>query len=453
MGGGIAGLAAAHELNQRAVRFVLIEGSERLGGVIRTERVGDFTIDLGPDSLLVQKPAAIELCVELGLGDRLISTRPPRTAFILKRGRLHPLPEASVLGIPTRMMPLVTTGLFSPLGKARMAMDLVVPARRDDPEIDESIGQFMRRRFGKEAVTYLAEPLFAGIHSGDVERLSMRALFPRMLDAERRHGSLIRAFRRMPRSPAGADGAFRSLPGGLEEMVRALVATLPAGALRTGAVATSVEGPRPFTVTLESGEAIRADQVIIATPAFVAATLLDRLDPELASLCRRIPYASTATVALAYPRTAVRHPLEGSGFVVPRAEPGRRLLAASWVSSKWPGRAPANSALLRVFFGGARDPQITNESDATLERLAHDELASTLGIDGDPTVVRLQRWPAANAQHEVGHLRIVDAIERRLAAQPGLHVTGGGFRGVGIPDCVTDGRSVAVTAAEGEGAS
>ena len=449
VGGGIAGLATAYELTRKSVPFRLLEASDRLGGVIRTEQIGEFTIDLGPDSLLVQKPAAIELCRELGLGDRLVPTLPPRTAFILRGGRLHPLPEASVLGIPTRMMPLATTGLFSPLGKVRMAMDLVIGAApHDDPARDESIGQFMRRRFGQEAVTYLAEPLFAGIHSGDVERLSMRALFPRMLDAERRHGSLIRAFRRMPRPSASSDGVFRSLPGGVEEMVRALVAALPTEALETGAPVVAVDGPGPFTITLESGVRQRARQVVMATPAFVVATLVQHLDSALATLCRTIPYASTATVALAYPRTAVGHPLDGSGFVVPRVEAGCRLLAASWVSSKWPGRAPADSVLLRAFLGGARDPEIMLESDDALTRLAHQQLAATLGITGDPTLVRLQRWPQANAQHEVGHLQTVDAIERQLDLHPGLHVTGSGFRGVGIPDCVADGRAVGVAVAD-----
>jgi oxygen-dependent protoporphyrinogen oxidase len=445
VGGGIAGLAVAYELTRLRVPFVLYEGDDRLGGVIRTERVDGFTIDLGPDSLLVQKPAALELCEELGLGSRLFPTQLPRTAFILRGGRLNPLPEASVLGIPTRLLPLATTRLFSPWGKLRMALDLAIPGARSTD--DESIASFIGRRFGREAVTYLAEPLFAGIHSGDVDRLSMKALFPRMLEAERRHGSLIRAFQKMPRG-SGGDGAFRSLPHGLEELVRAVVGTLPHDSVVTGARVVAVERGSPFSVRLASGTSVDASQVVLAVPAFAAATIVQGLDGELATACHEIPYASTATVALAYPARSVRHPLDGSGFVVPRAEPECRLLAASWVSSKWPGRAPADVVLLRAFLGGARDPDVLREGDDALVRMSHDALSRILGIGAEPLLTRLQRWPNANAQHEVGHLDRMDGIERRLRALPGLSVTGSGFRGVGIPDCIADGRAVARSVAE-----
>ena len=199
VGGGIAGLAAAYELHARGARFRVLEADSRVGGVILTERIDGFTIDAGPDSLLTQKPAAIGLCNELGLGNRLVATLPPRTAYILRAGTLYPLPEASVLGVPTRLLPLMSSGLLSARAKLRMAMDLVLPARSSADTDDESIGSFFRRRFGDEAVTYLAEPLLAGIHSGDVERLSMRALFPRLLDAERQAGSVIRALGRANR--------------------------------------------------------------------------------------------------------------------------------------------------------------------------------------------------------------------------------------------------------------
>ena len=450
VGGGIAGLATAFELHARRVPFVVLEGASRLGGVILTERVQGFAIDAGPDSLLVQKPAAIELCRELGLGDRLMPTSPPRTAFILRGGVLHPLPEASVLGIPTRMLPLATTRLFTARGKLRMAMDLVIPASRQQSDRqDESIASFMRRRFGDEVVRYLAEPLFAGIHSGDVERLSMRALFPRLLEAEQRHGSLIRAFR-ATRSRSATHGAFRSLPGGIEEMVTRLADVLPPTALRTGALVERIDRRDPgdgFEARLASGETLTSSVLVLAVPAYRVADLMQAVDDDLARLCRTIRYVSSATVALAYPRDAVRHPLNGSGFVVPRAEPGRRIMAASWVSSKWPERAPVGSVLLRAFLGGARDPDVVSENDDTLRSIAHADLAALLGIAQEPTLVRVQRWPRTNAQYEVGHLELVRAIDERIAGLPGLHVTGSGFRGVGIPDCVADGRRVAAEAA------
>lgn len=450
VGAGIAGLSAAWELVQRGRRPLVLEAQPRAGGVIRTEHVDGFVIDAGPDALLIQKPAAIALCRELGLGDRLVPTLTPRTAFVLRRGRLIPLPEASVLGIPTRVGPFVTSTLFSWPGKLRMAIELVMPARRH--QSDESIGSFMRRRFGEQAVTYLAEPLLAGIHAGDVNRLSMRAAFPRLLDAERTHGSVIRALASMrlaPGTTAGdnSPGAFMSLPGGVEEMVSALVTRLPARTLRTGAGAAAVEGRGPYAVRLTTGELIESRAVIIATPAWAAAEILQSTDAELSRLARDVRYVSSATVAIGIHREQVRHPLQGSGFVVPR--PDRKvLMAASWVSSKWPHRAPQGFVLLRGFVGGAYDQGVLEQSDTRIVEAVFDELAALLGITGMPQLTRLYRWPRASAQHEVGHLERVDQIERRLASLPGLFVTGSGFRGTGIPDCVSDGRVTGAQAAE-----
>jgi oxygen-dependent protoporphyrinogen oxidase len=455
VGGGIAGLATAYELHRRSVPFVLLESSARAGGVILSEQVDGYTIDAGPDSLLVQKPGGITLCEELGLGDRLVPTKPPRLAYIQRGGTLYPLPASSVLGIPTRFGPFLRTRLFSWAGKLRMGAEVLVPPRRGDN--DESIGAFMTRRFGAEATTYLAEPLLAGIHAGDVDRLSVRALFPRFPEAERTSGSLIRAFRHQPRVRASADGAFRSLPGGLSEMVRSLVAALPAGSIRLnagvrqvricGAASTSAAaGPGAdapgFNIDTTTGESLTASAVVLATPAYVTARIVRNADAELARLCEEIPYSSTATIAFAFRREAVEHPLNGSGFVVPRVE-GSGILAGSWLSSKWPHRAPDDRVLLRAFAGGARDPEALARSDEELAALALNALRPLLGITGPPLLTRVYRWERANAQHEVGHLTRVTAIERAIAAHPGLFVTGSGFRGVGIPDCIADGRATA----------
>src|SRR5438094_2003620 len=327
VGGGIAGLASAYELSRRGVSFLLLEPAARAGGVILSEEIHRFVIDGGPDALLIQKPDGIKLCEELGLGDRLVSTKPPRLAYIQRGGQLHALPAASVLGIPTRVGPFVSTRLFSWLGKLRMGAELFVPARRD--EGDESIGSFMTRRFGREATTYLAEPLLAGIHAGDVDRLSIQALFPRFVQAERAHGSLLRTFRRQASAPAHTDGAFRSLPGGLSEMVRALVGKLPAGAICVNAPVTKVGAAGgSFRVETATGSALEARAIVFATPAYVTSELARELDGELASLCSEVPYASTATIVLGFMRDAVAHPLEGSGFVVPRVERSG-ILAAS----------------------------------------------------------------------------------------------------------------------------
>jgi oxygen-dependent protoporphyrinogen oxidase len=445
VGGGIAGLATAYELSRRGLSFVVLESTSRAGGVIVSEAIDGFTIDGGPDALLIQKPDGIRLCEEIGLGDRLVPTRLPRIAYIQRGGRLHPLPAASVLGIPTRIGPFIRTRLFSWPGKLRMGMEVFVPPRRDDA--DESIGAFMARRFGREAVDYLAEPLLAGIHAGDVDRLSIHALFPRFVAAERTYGSLLRAFRRPSGTTSGTrpptnDGAFKSLPGGLSEMVHALVTTLGDARVRTRTPVAAITGDGPFVVHAESGDTFEARAVVLATPAYTTAALTRRADAELSRLCADVPYASAATVALGFPREAVGHPLTGSGFVVPRVE-GTRLLAASWLSSKWAGRAPDDKVLLRAFVGGARDPRVLERSDAELIALSLAALRPLLAITGTPLLTRVYRFENANAQHEVGHLARLAAIERALARHPGLFVTGSGFRGVGIPDCVADGRATA----------
>ncbi len=444
VGAGIAGLSVAFELNRHNVPFTILEAGSRAGGVVLSERFDGFTIDAGPDALLVQKPEGIRLCEELGLGDRLVSTKPPRLAFVQRGGRLHALPAASVLGIPTKWGPFVRTSLFSWPGKLRMGMELAIPGRaRDD---DESIGAFMARRFGAEARDYLAEPLLAGIHAGDVDRLSVRALFPRFREIERTHGSLLRGFRKESHRHAPADraegGVFRSLPGGLSELVDALVRALPPSSIRLRTAVTDIAaGGSGYRVRTDN-DTFDAHAVVIAAPAFVTAGILRALDAPLAELCGQVPYASTATIALAFPRSAVGHPLNGSGFVVPRAE-GTGILAASWLSSKWPHRAPEDKVLMRTFVGGARDPQQFERSDPELVTLSMNALRPLLGIHGSPLFTRVYRWARASAQHEVGHLERLARVEDALARRPGLFVTGSGFRGVGIPDCIADGRATA----------
>ena len=446
VGGGVSGLSAAYELEQRGISYVLFERSARLGGVVRTDQVNGFTIDGGPDALLVQKPAAIQLCHELGLGGRLVPTLPPRTAFVVRHGKLYPLPEASVLGIPTRVWPLATSRLLSPVGKLSMAMEVARPVRPSDRE-DESIAAFFGRRFGREAVEYIAEPLLAGIHAGNVDRLSMQALFPRLVEAERTHGSVIRGFRslRTKRSP---DGLFRSLPNGIEELTTTLTDALSSSALRPSTGVASLDGRGPFRLGLTSGGSVSAEQVVLSVPAPVAAQLVGSIDTELGKLCAGIRYTSTATVVLSYPRSAVRHELLGTGFVVPRVERQLSLMAGSWVSSKWPHRAPEGQVLLRGFVGGARNPEALEQTDAGLISTVHRDLATLLGISGEPNVRRVYRWPRLNPQHEVGHLDRLRALDTRLERMPGLHLVGAGFRGVGIPDCVAHCRAAGSAAAD-----
>jgi oxygen-dependent protoporphyrinogen oxidase len=443
VGGGIAGLAAAFELQLRGRTTRVLEGTARAGGVITTEHMGEWVIDGGPDSLLVQKPAAVTLCRELGIADRLVPTLMPRTAYVLRDGTLHAIPEGSFLGFPIRFGALARSNLFTLAGKVRMAMEVLTPRQTTDE--DESIGSFVRRRFGEEAVDYLADPLLAGIHAGNVDRLSMRALFPRLVDAERRSGSVIRALRALHVRPS-PQGAFVSLPGGTGELIEHLLNALSPGTVVTNARVSTLHRSDGFFIDSAAGR-FQARSVVLATPAYVTSALLRPIDSLLADVCEAVPYASTATVAFAFRRDQVAHPLRGTGFVVPRTE-GLALLAGTWVSSKWPGRAPADHVLLRGYLGGGRDPHRLDAGDDELIETAREELSELLGISGAPLFTRLFRWTRQSPQYEVGHLQRVAHIERRLASLPGLFVTGSGFRSIGIPDCISDARATAGRAAD-----
>ncbi len=447
IGGGITGLSAAYELSLQGIAFQLFEAESRIGGLILTENVDGFTLDAGPDSLLVQKPAAIELCDELGIGHRLIPTLPPHTAYILRAGTLYPLPQTSVLGVPTKLFPFAMTGLFSTLAKIRMAMDLVLPVRTSINTEDESIESFFRERFGDEAVEYLAEPLLAGIHAGDVTRLSMRALFPHLLEAERQSGSLIRAFRKLNKVTRDIS-PFRSLPEGIAELVEALAKALPEDSISRDTRVEAIRGKSPYMIATKSGNVLRCRSLILAVPAHITADLIAPIDEELALLCRTINYASTATVLLSYVRSNIRHALHGTGFLVPRSESGYTITAGSWVSMKWPNRAPEGHVLLRAFLGGARDPHVLDRTDGDLIRQAHHDLSEILKIESPPELKRVYRWHRASPQYEVGHPKLVANIERKVKEWPGLFLTGNGFRGVGIPACIADARSTARAAAE-----
>jgi protoporphyrinogen/coproporphyrinogen III oxidase len=443
VGGGITGLAAAYELALRRVPFVLLESSARLGGLIHTEHVGGFTIEAGPDSVLAQKPAALDLFDRLGLTSDVISTRAPRTAFVLKRGRLHPLPSPSVLGIPTTLGGVLRYGLLSPPARARLALEPLVPIARTD---DESVASFFRRRFGGATVGLVAEPLLGGIHAGDIDALSMHSLFPRLVEAERARGSVLHALKGS-RPPGAGDGLFRSLSGGMSALVSAIERALPRGTVRLTAPASALRrGSSGWRVTTP-GDEIHAGSVIVAAPATAAARLLCDVDPGIGALCAEVPYVSSASVALAWRRDDIRHPLAGSGFVVARRHNALRLTACTWVSSKWESRAPSGMALLRAFIGGAHDPDAVNLSDDDLTGLAVRDLTPVLGIRCGPVLSRVHRWRNAGAQHNVGQIARMADIERRLSAYPGLLLAGSGFRSVGIPDCIADGRAAAAAAA------
>lgn len=427
VGAGVSGLTAAYELTRRGRIVRLLEASPRAGGLIHTEQVDGFTIEAGPDSILNAKPAALELIRELGLESKLQAVRAGARAFVLKGRALHALPQPSFLGIPLTAEALAAYDLLSPEGRARMAREPAVPPR--DGNADESVGSFFRRRFGDEAVDLVAQPLLGGIHAGDIDQLSMQSLFPRLLEAERRHGTVMPPREvQASRGPSEIRG-FASLRGGMATLVHALEAALPAAAIEYGTRVTSLAS-------------VGAPCVIIAAHAYAAATLLEPVDSDAARLCAQVPYVSTASVALAWPREAVPHPLDGTGFVVARRYSDARITACTWVSSKWEARAPEGAALLRAFIGGAHDPDAVDLSDDELIGIARGDLGKVMGITAPPSLARVYRWRKAGAQHTVGHLARVGQIERRLAPR-GIFVAGSGFRATGIPDCVADGRRVA----------
>jgi oxygen-dependent protoporphyrinogen oxidase len=453
VGGGIAGLAAAHRVVElgresgRPVEVTLLEAGSRLGGTIRTERAEGFLLEAGPDSFISEKPWALALAERIGLGPRLCRTDDRfRRTYVVRGGRLRPLPEGFLLLAPTRAWPVLASRVFSWRGKLRLALDLALPRRRAAG--DESLGSFVRRRLGREALERVAQPLVGGIYTADPDRLSVAATMPRFLALEREHRSLILGLRRTARRQAvGASGArwslFVTLAGGMEELVAALAARLPAGSVRLGApVAGLAAAPGGWRVEPLTGPALHADGVILAGPAPLMAPVVKPVDPALAGLLEGIAYASSATIALAYPRPAIRHPLDGFGFVVPRVE-RRALLACTFSSVKYPGRAPDGVALLRVFLGGAMQAGLLAADDAELRALAHRDVAALLGIAGDPLLARVWRHPAAMPQYDVGHLDRIAAIEAHLDALPGLALAGGAYQGVGIADCVRSGEAAA----------
>jgi protoporphyrinogen/coproporphyrinogen III oxidase len=428
VGGGIAGLAAAWELNKGGAKVTLVESRPRLGGVIVTKRPRGWLLEGGPDSFLMTKPAAVELIREAGLGDHIIPSQ-SRRVYVLSGGALHPVPDGFHLTVPTRAWPLLRSGLFTWRGKIRMLTERW--RRPAPPPGDESLGSFVRRRFGAEAFEKLAEPLMAGIHLAPGDRLSLKSTFPRFVEMERERGSLIKAMKGA--APGGAVSPFASLRGGIGALVQRLVELMEGVEFKTGAPVRRVE--RGYRVVLDGGT-IAADAVVVAVPAPAAADLLAPLDAGLAASLRAIEYVGSATVSLGWPREAVPRELDGTGFVIPRAEAGG-IMACTWSSSKFEGRAPEGRVLLRCFV----PPEGLAASDLEIAGRARETLKRALGVTAEPEIVEVTRWEGANPVYAVGHEERVREIENRRATIPNLFLTGAGYRGLGLPDCIADGRA------------
>lgn len=441
VGGGLAGLTLARDVHRRGRSVVVLEAAPRAGGVVRSERVDGILVEAGPDAMLAQKPAAVALCRELGLGDEIVATEAPRTAYVLAGGELHALPGNARLGLPLTREAVERLTMLSPAGRARVARDFDSPVPPPADGSDESIGAFTTRRFGDEFTRRVAQPLLGGIHAGDVDRLSLRALFPSLAEADAAGGSVLATLAARAGRP-DADGAFRGLRGGMGQLPAALLRALPAAAVRAGDAVARIAPGTPFRIATAAGLEIAARAVVLAVPAAAATRLLASVDAALAEACAALRAVSTATITLGYARDTVAHPWTGMGFIVPRGE-RTRLLAVSWVTSKWADRAPVDRRVIRAFAGGAFDPDALDATDDALARRAHDDLAPILGLAAAPLVARVYRWIDASPQYDVGHLARVASIDAALAATPGLYLTGAAYRGVGMPDVIADARATA----------
>lgn len=448
VGGGISGLAAALHLRGRTTgSVILLEAEPRLGGKIQTEQYEGFVVEGGPDSFLRSKPRGIGLATELGLADHMQGVREEtRRTFVMHDGALAPLPEGLSGLVPARLGPLFRSPLLSPRGKARVAMERYLPPRSSQE--DESLGSFMRRRMGREAYERLIEPLMSGIYGGNGDDLSLAATFPQLRAIERDQGSLLKSLRaNSAQSGNTPPSPFVTPFEGMAELVSAIEHELGDVEVHCGtpALRLTQESNRYRIDTADNS--FVADTVILATPAYVSASLLEPCDNALAALLREIPYSPSVVVSLAYRESDLPAPLDGHGYIIPRRE-RRPILACTWTSNKFARRAPPGWALLRAFLGRPEQAALLNQDDAALIKLVRQELRSTVEIGAQPVVSWVSRWPAAMPQYTVGHLDRLATIERRLDALPGLFIAGAAYRGVGIPDCIQSGETAAARAAD-----
>jgi oxygen-dependent protoporphyrinogen oxidase len=471
VGGGISGLAAAHRLTEHArandptLEVLLLEASTRLGGTVRTYEREGFLLEGGPDAFISEKPEALQLSKQLNLESQLLETNAAhRRSFIVRGGRLRPVPEGFQLLAPSRFWPFVMTDIFSFTGKARMALEMFLPRRATAQEVedDESLAAFVRRRFGREALERMAQPMVGGIYTADPEHLSLRATMPRFLDMERNDRSIIRAMWRARRQNSTTDAAtratsgaryslFLSFAGGMQTLTDRLATALPHRTARLNTRVVAIEfdvqtGSWQLRVNandpMQGPETIRADAVCLALPAYASAQLLGGVDASLAAELAAIPYASTATVNVAFRRDSIPHALDGFGFVVPYIE-RRNIIACTFSSVKFAGRAPKDHALLRAFVGGALQPEMYALDEEQMLAVVRADLRALLGIERAPLFAHVERWPRSMAQYHLGHLARVARIREQLRRFPTLQLAGNAYGGAGLPDCIRSGHAAA----------
>lgn len=459
VGGGIAGLAAAHRLEELATEqgfpldLTIFEAGNRPGGVVGTRMIAGYRVELGADSFITNKPWAVDLCRRLGIENELIPTNAEyRRSLVLRAGVPVPVPEGFQLLAPVDIRTVLRSPIFTWRGKLRLAMEYLVP--RGPAGGDESLAQFVRRRLGREALDRLVQPMVGGIYTSDPERLSLRATMPRFLEMEQRHGSLIRALQAQKKRGAQDDsaasgaryGLFATPRRGISELVDVLVENVSRGArirldTEVSAIAPETDGTG-FCLELADGGSEGFDSVVLAVPAYRAAGLVQSFAPQAAQELKQIEYASTAIVVSGHKLSDIRHPLDAFGLVIPAIEK-RRILAVSFTSRKFPDRAPEGCVQLRTFVGGAMQPELFQRSDAELLGIVREELESILGVIWKPDFTTIARWSRSMPQYHVGHLDRVAAIDRELAAHPRLALAGSAYHGVGLPDSIHSGEEAA----------
>jgi len=451
LGGGISGLTAAYRLLQQGADVELLEAGARVGGLLGTERIDACVVETGADSILTEKPWAVALARELGLESEIIGTRTgSRGAYIVHGGKLERVPAGFSLLAPLDLTALARSPLLSPQGKLRAALDFVLPRGTGE---DESLESFVVRRFGRELFERLAQPLAGGIYGADPAKLSLRATMPRFLEIEREYGSVTRGMRARARlaasSGGSADGAatgaryglFAAFKGGMQALVDALASAL-GERVQTRSMATALYGSeRGFRVEVRGGSR-QYDAVVVALPAHAAAQTLAGFDATLSGELAAIQYASAATITLCWPRAAIPHPLDAFGFVVPTIEQ-RSIIASTWASVKYDGRAPEDSALIRVFVGGHRGQHLVDYGDAELTSIARRELEQLIGVAAAPAWSLVKRYVRAMPQYHVGHQGRVARIELQERQHARFALAGNAYRGVGIPDAVKSGEDAA----------
>ncbi len=466
IGGGIAGLGAALKVKRAAeagesLEFVLLERDGRLGGKIGGEIVenehGRFIVDGGPDSFLTAKPAVHRIAKLVGIdGDKMPTDESRKLTRILKNGKLYAMPDGVMQFAPTKFVPFATTGLFSWRGKIRAGMDLFIPKKKLAPGEfnDESLESFIVRRMGREILDRLAEPLVGGVHGSAPGEMSLAATFPNLLEMEQKYGCMIKGFlaqrkmveemrKKYPPDPKNPKTFFTAFKGGMHELSDAMADFAGRDNLRTGAAVTGIaRATDGWAVTLADGTVEHGDAVVVATESWAAEPLLRPLDAEVADTLAAIPSSSSATVSFAFDEAELGIDTNAFGVLCPAIEKSK-LLALTYSSTKWPGRAPKGKVLLRAFVGGPQNQAIMEQSDEELTAVALAEVRRILGIDPSvkPLFSRFFRWTLGMPQYSLGHLDRVALIEARTAEMPGLALAGGSYRGVGLPNCIESGEA------------